>query len=397
MLYLTNGDALVVGNPDALATKTHVSFADVAGATLTAGRANVSSSTTSFNATSFSAAGTRNVRTLSVVNEGVVAGTFVLSHSDGTVTVPLYSAVLQPSQRLTYQEGTGFQVSQADSGLVTTLTMPDTQAPSIPDPNTGTAFFKKLGGRMMLTQVGPSGLDTTIQPNLGGNKCALWMPPGGSTTVPGIFGMAALTASGTATSRSVTASNILSRMTRLGYVSAATAGGLAGGREAVAKFTTGAGGGLGGFFIRYRFGVSDAASVTGARMFIGLAAATAAPTNVEPSALVNCIGIAQLSGSTNLQIVYGNATAKTAIDLGGNFPANSNSDAYELILFAPPGGGVNYQVTRLNTVYVATGFLASTDTPAASTLLCHQLWRTNNATALAVGLDVCGIYAETDY
>lgn len=157
------------------------------------------------------------------------------------------------------------------------------------------------------------------------------------------------------------------------------------------------GGGLGGFFIRYRFGVSDAASVTGARMFIGLAAATTAPTNVEPSALVNCIGIAQLSSSTNLQIVYGNATAKTAIDLGVNFPANSTSDAYELILFAPPEGGVNYQVTRLNTVYVATGFLASTDTPAASTLLCHQLWRTNNATALAVGLDVCGIYAETDY
>jgi hypothetical protein len=30
-------------------------------------------------------------------------------------------------------------------------------------------------------------------------------------------------------------------------------------------------------------------------------------------------------------------------------------------------------------------------------LLCHQLWRTNNATALAVGLDICGIYIETDY
>jgi len=186
-------------------------------------------------------------------------------------------------------------------------------------------------------------------------------------------------------------------MTRLGFVSAATAGQLAGGREALGKFTVGAGVGLGGFFIRYRFGVSDAATVAGARMFVGLSATTSVPTNVEPTALLNCVGVAQLSTGTNLQLVYANGAVKPVIDLGSNFPANSTADAYELVLFAPNAGGVYYQVTRLNTPYTAQGFLPSTDIPLASTLLCHQLWRCNNATALAVGLDICGIYAETDY
>ena len=397
MIYLSSGDSLVVANPSTLASKSHVSFADVSGTTLTAGRSNVSSSAASFNATAFAAAGTRNVRILSVVNEDATAGVFTISHSDGTVVVPLFSAVLQPTQKLTYSEAAGFQVSYPEVGLVTTLTMPDTQAPDVPASDTGTIFFKEIAGRMMLAQIGPSGLDTALQPNLGGNKCALWMPPGGATTVPGVFGMSALTAIGTAVARSILATNLITRMTRLGYVSAATAGQLAGAREAVAKFTTGAGGGLGGFFIRYRFGVSDAATVAGARMFVGLRNVTAAPTNVEPTTLTQSIGIAQLSSSDNLHIVYSNATVKTPINLGSNFPANSTADAYELVLFAPNAGGVWYQVTRLNTSYTAQGFLPSTDTPLASTLLCHQLWRCNNATALAVGLDICGIYAETDY
>lgn len=260
-------------------------------------------------------------------------------------------------------------------------------------------YAKKIGGRTMLMQMGPSGLDTSLQPNLGGNKVALWMPPGNGTTVPGVFGMAALTATGTATARNVATTNLLTRMTRLAYVSAATAGSLAGGREAAAKFTTGAGAGMGGFFYRARFGVSDAAAVAGARMFVGLSASTAAPTNVEPNTLVNSIGLVQQSTSNNLMMYCSGAVAGgNLIDLGANFPANTlSADAYELALFAPASGGVvHYQVTRLNTGDKATGSI-NTNLPLNTVLLCHQLWRCNNATALAVGLDICGIYMETDY
>ena len=397
MIYLKNGHSITIGNAGALASRTHVSYADVSGATLDGSSAIVTSSATTYNVATYAAAGTRNVRLVTVSNDGASAGVFTISHNTGATTAPIGKALLQPGQVLVYSENGGVQVSSAESSTLATLTLPDTPNPTVPSDSYGTIFIKKIGGRIMAAQIGPSGLDTTLQANLGGNKVAMWMPPGGSTTVPGIFGMAALTAVGTATARTVATTNLLSRMTRLGYVSAATAGSLAGAREAVAKFTTGAGPGLGGFFARYRFGVSDPAVVAGARMFIGLDAATAAPTNVEPSTKVNCIGVAQISTSSNLNIVYGNATAKTPIDLGANFPANTAADAYELNLFSPPAGGVHWQVRRLNTVFEASGFVSSTEAPSATTLLCHQLWRCNNATALAVGLDVCGIYIETDH
>ena len=397
MIYLKNGHSITIGNAGALASRTHVSYADVSGATLDGSSAIVTSSATTYNVATYAAAGTRNVRLVTVTNDDASAGLFTISHNTGATTAPIAKAVLQPGQVLVYSENGGVQVSSAESSTLATLTLPDTQSPAVPGADYGTIFIKKIGGRMMAAQIGPSGLDTTLQANLGGNKVALWMPPGGSTTVPGVFGMAALTATGTVTSRTVAATNLLTRMTRLGYVSAATAGALAGGREAVAKYTTGAGPGLGGFFARYRFGVSDAATVAGARMFIGLDAATAAPTNIDPSTKINCIGVGQIGTSNNLHIIRGNATAKTPIDLGADFPANTNADAYELSLFAPPAGGCYWQVRRLNTIFEATGFLPSTEIPIATQLLCHQLWRCNNATALAVGLDVCGIYIETDH
>ena len=397
MIYLKNGHSITIGNAGALASRTHVSYADVSGATLDGSSAIVTSSATTYNVATYAAAGTRNVRLVTVSNDGASAGVFTISHNTGATTAPIAKAMLQPGQVLVYSENGGVQVSSAESSTLATLTLPDTQSPAVPDADYGTIFIKKIAGRAMAAQIGPSGLDTTLQASLGGNKVAMWMPPGGSTTVPGVFGMAALAATGTAAARTVSIVNLLTRMTRLGYVSAATAGSLAGAREAVAKFTTGAGPGLGGFFARYRFGISDPAVVAGARMFIGLDALTAAPTNIDPSTKVNCIGVGQIAASGNLHIIRGNATAKTPIDLGANFPANTNSDAYELNLFSPPAGGVHWQVRRLNTAFEATGFLPSTEIPIATQLLCHQLWRCNNATALAVGLDVCGIYIETDY
>ena len=397
MIYLKNGHSITIGNAGALASRTHVSYADVSGATLDGSSAIVTSSAATYNIATYAAAGTRNVRLVTVTNDGASAGLFTISHNTGATTAPIAKAMLQPGQVLVYSENGGVQVSSAESSTLATLTLPDTQSPAVPGANYGTIFVKNVAGRAMVAQIGPSGLDTALQANLGGNKVAMWMPPGGSTTVPGIFGMAALTAVGTATARTVTVANLLSRMTRLGYVSAATAAALAGGREAVAKYTTGAGPGLGGFFARYRFGISDAATVAGARMFVGLDALTAAPTNIDPSAKINCIGVAQIATSNNLHIIRGNATAKTPIDLGANFPANTNADAYELSLFAPPAGGCYRQVRRLNTTFEATGFLPSTEIPIATQLLCHQLWRCNNATALAVGLDICGIYIETDH
>ena len=136
-------------------------------------------------------------------------------------------------------------------------------------------------------------------------------------------------------------------------------------------------------------------------MFIGVRNSTGAPTNVEPNTLTQCVGVAQLSTSNNLHIVYGGSAAQTAIDLGANFPANTlSADLYEIALFSSPmSGDVHWQVTRLNTGHTASGTITNsgaTVLPQSTTLLGIVAWRTNNATALAVGLDIVSHYVETD-
>lgn len=289
------------------------------------------------------------------------------------------------------------------SPTITALDMNTTTDPGAAPSGHMTLYAKKISNRAMPKFVGPSGLDSALQPFIARNKIGVWTPPGNANTVPGVFGYTAPTAVGTAVARVIATTNLFTRMRRLGFVSATTAGSLASLRVAVAQVTTGTGS-LGGFHKIIRFGISDAAPVAGARMFMGMSSSIAAPTNVEPSVLTQCIGIGHGAADTNLKLYYGGSVAQTPIDLGANFPSNTaNTDAYDLALYSSPygAGEINYEVTRLNTGDVATGTInpsGGVALPASTTLLTY-LWgyRSNNATALAVGIDLMGDYIETDY
>lgn len=229
-----------------------------------------------------------------------------------------------------------------------------------------------------------------------------WNPLPNSSGAPSVDAIAALTALGTATARNVATTNRMTRTPRISYVSAATAGSLAGAYQTVVYRTMGSGTD-GGFVYRARFGCGDAATVSGARQFVGLRNATAAPTNVEPNTLTNAIGVGVLSTGTNLQLIAAGGTAQAAIDLGANFPgATLSADFYELTLIAPrtKAGTVLYNVERLGTANAVGGLFANgtpgTTMPTATTFLGHAAWRTNNSTALAVSLDLGAMtyYAE---
>lgn len=275
-------------------------------------------------------------------------------------------------------------------------------AGSVPTPTSGfgSLYLKKYAGRARLHLLDETGWEVGLQESILRNKLGLWMPPGNATTVPGVLGMAALSATGTVTARNVAATSFFTRRQRLGTVSAGTAGSLAGYRSATAQWTLGVSGtpNHGGFEVIIRFGCSDASTVSGARQFVGLSSSVSAPTNVEPSTLTNVIGVGHGASDTNLKIFYGGSAAQTPINLGANFPANTLSvDAYELTLYSPPGVNDNlyYRVKRLNTGDVADGTLTAgtpgTQLPSNTTFLGLQNWRTNNATALAVGLDFLSI------
>jgi hypothetical protein len=331
----------------------------------------------------------------------------VLGSSTGAdVTLPLVSvteAGLAPASgggAVNFLRADGTWAAPAGGGASDPLTL-TSGTPGVPAAGQVTVFRREIGGRQLPGFVGPVGLNSALQPLLAQNKVGIWVPPGNATTVPGVFGMSAATTTGfTVTARNVATTNLFTRMRRLGFVSATTAAAIGNFRAPAGQFTTG-NGTLGGFFFVIRFGISDATLVAGARMFIGVRESLGA-ANIEPSTLTNCIGIGHGAADTTFKLFSGGTVAQAPIDLGANFPVSTNADVYELALFAPPGATVcSYQVTRLNTGHVATGLLngtPGTQLPAATVLLAAPWgYRTNNATAAAVGIDVSSIYIETDF
>ena len=247
---------------------------------------------------------------------------------------------------------------------------------------------RDIGARQFPSVMYSGGNITALQAALFANKIAAYTPVAGATSPTAgagwIYGMALPTLVGTDTARAVATTNAFTRSIRSGTVSASTAGSLASRYWTVAPYTTGDGTGNGGVFAVFRVGFSDTAAVAGARSFAGFSSSVAAPTNVEPNTLINCIGIAQLStDSTQLYIVYGGSAAQTAIALGTNFPpmlaaGAAGGQMYDLTLFAPNNlnGTIAYQVDRIGTAYSATGTITpatpGTQTPASNILLAPR-------------------------
>lgn len=276
--------------------------------------------------------------------------------------------------------------------------------PSAPPSNTLSLFGRRIANRMLLGQVGPSGLTTSLQPVLARNKVGYWNPPGNATTVPGVFGITALTAQGTATSRTVATTNLATRMRRIGYPSSGTAGTFAGARLNVAQFSCGSGSNDGsGFFLVERWVESDPAPVSGRRAFHGVTASTSAMSNTEITSLTNLVGVCQLSSDATQWYWYaaGSSTqSATAIGTSVGAPGGNSTTAWELAIFAPntPANTYYLQLTNITTGATATNTVtgAAAYIPQSSTLLAWNAWATNNATALAVGIDLCSLYIETD-
>lgn len=289
------------------------------------------------------------------------------------------------------------------------ITIPaNTGNPVSPPADNVTLFCREIANRALPAFVGPSGLDSALQPMIARNKVAFWNPAGNSNAAPAVFGLGALTVvsggGATLTARNVATTNFLTRMKRVGIVSGANNGDMASIRNPAAQYTVGDGAGLGGFTFICRFATSDAATVNGARAFVGFTSATTAPTNVQPSTLTNCVGIAQLStDATQWYLVFGGSAAQTPIALGTALGAPTlTNTAFDLALFSPPSanGVIHYEVQNLASGVKAIGTItpatAGVQTPLATTLLAERAWRTNNATGAAVGIDIISIYIETD-
>lgn len=259
-------------------------------------------------------------------------------------------------------------------------------------------------GRRFVQYTDPRSFRARLQPFIGRGKVMSWQAwanVAGDTYGLNINALAGL---GTATVRTLNTTSHFTRTHRLGRLSAAGAGSFAGHRLTTGQFSIGDNATspvvpAGGFYGAFVVGCSDPATVAGARQFVGVTSSVGAPSNLNPATLTNCIGLAQIDGSSNLHLVWGGSAAQTPIDLGVNFPAGTlSADMYTLELFAPPNASeVDYCVSREGTTTKTSGTLtgaAGVALPAATTLLTFNHWRCNNATALIVGLDIASNYVE---
>lgn len=259
-------------------------------------------------------------------------------------------------------------------------------------PTAGVKLFARNLARNLPAFIGPSGVDSSLQPHIGINKAAWLQVTGNATTIvtPGIT----LTTIGTATAANWANTNMFTASRRLSYISAGTAGSAGGWRENVLKYAMGTAG-WGGFHVIAVFGCLTLPA--GYRQFVGLYGTAGVIGNVDPSSLLNMVGLGKDTADTNLQFMYndGSGTA-TKVDTG---IAMATSDVICFRMFSPSGSGkVYFSVQKLNGA--GTPFTAdtgvSTDVPAATTGLAIQNWCNNGATASAIDPHWMNYYIETD-
>ncbi|MDM7933556.1 DUF2793 domain-containing protein [Tabrizicola sp.] len=272
-------------------------------------------------------------------------------------------------------------------------------APAAPAADGLKLFGRSLAGRAMPAFMGPSGLDTAVQPFFGRNKIGMWQPVGNSTTVQ-TFGFTGAT-TGTATTESVATTRLFTYMRRLSYrVTSASSTAVVGLRASQRQYTiNGPVDSLGGLHLVWRWGMATGAATATHRSFVGMAATTSAPTDAEPSASLNICGMGWDAGDTNVQFMHndGSGTA-TKIDLGMPKPTVDATDVFEIALFAPPGTAriLQYEVRNLETGASATGTV-TTDLPDATNLLAPWSRLSVGGTSSVIGMAVMGLYVETDY
>jgi hypothetical protein len=281
------------------------------------------------------------------------------------------------------------------------IDLPLQSSPTAPAADRLKLFASKRGGRVLARIMGPSGLDTMLQPHFGFNAIAAWQAAGNSTTISAI-GAAALTATGTATASNVATTNLHTMMRRLDYlVTTAAATAVAGFRSAFAQYLVGGPAAeQGGFYFACRWGPATGVATTTNRAFVGMGNSTAAPTDVEPSSIANIIGMGWDAADANVQFMYRGAGAVTKVDLGASFPVPTADRAkvYELTMFSPPGTTqtLYYEVRELGTSNVATSTI-TTNLPSASTFLAPRGWMSVGGTSSVIGIALMNLYIETDY
>ena len=276
------------------------------------------------------------------------------------------------------------------------LRLPDTgSTPTTPAASGLNLFARTRGGRLLPAWIGPSGLDTTVQPALFGNSTYVWLP-GTGTTVAINWGCS-FTArnSGTSAAQATPArasTNAMTSMVRAQFGTGTTATGASGIQSASTVAWRGNAAGLGGFFFFARFGIETLAADM--RAMVGLSANNAAMA-ADASTWANTIAIVKDTADSVWQVAERNATTLTKTSTGCTVTAGQILDVW---MYAPPNGStitIRLADAVSGTVYV-NNVVFNTTIPAATTFLYMQAHTQSVTGTTAKVLSLNRMYCEND-
>ena len=301
------------------------------------------------------------------------------------------------STQIQYNDGAGGFAGAANATIENgNIRLPAISTPSTPASDGINIFGRKVAGRTQAAFIGPFGLDSLLQETMARNKVSTWLPAGNGTSVStNGFGVTAI---GTATAANVSTTNLHTWTRGIEYlVTAAATTAIAGYRIAAAQYGRGNMTGAGGFWYVSRFGPATGVSTATNRLFTGFRNVITAPTDVEPSSLINIIGAGWDAADTNIQLMYNDGTGTaTKVDTGIAVPTVDRTSMYELAMFcAPNGSTIYFEFTDLvnGTVFTAN---TTTDIPSSTTLLSPQGWMSVGGTSSVIGYALKGLYIATD-
>jgi hypothetical protein len=212
---------------------------------------------------------------------------------------------------------------------------------------------------------------------------------------------ATLTNSVTPTAANVAVTDAYTEKIRTDYLQVtATTTAIATARSAAAMWYRGAAAGRGGFRVRARIGNATGSANATHRAFFGLQGGTTALTDVNPSTVLNTVGLGWDSGDANLSMITNNAVGPaTKTTLGASFPrpTTDRSAMWDLELScAANDTQIAYKVTNLISGAVATGSLTAT-LPVSTTYLAWHMYASAGGTSSVAGFTFSFLEIASDY
>lgn len=222
-------------------------------------------------------------------------------------------------------------------------------------------YCRPLAGRYLPRFIGPSGLDSAVQPSLSGNSIVMWLP-GTGTTVAISFGVS-WTVSATQAHPAIADTNIMTALRRATFTTTTTAGNASGPRTTAAIAIRNR-----GFFFAARGGITTYQSAM--QIFFGLSAASGIIAG-DPSAANNSCGFGKDTAKSVWQYWTRDGSTTDSTDSSESTAAGGAADVYDFFMFCKPGDSkITFRMTDITgPTVIVDNVEKSTNLPVSSTVL----------------------------